>query len=186
MEHSRLGASIAHRWINCAGSVSLCEGIPSTTSVYAREGLAAHEVAARALRESTDADAWVGTQFHGVEVTDEMAEHVQVFLVAVREAIREDPDSLLLVEQQFTLQALNPPEPMFGTSDAEVYQPRREKLVVFDLKYGKGVAVEVPQVAGVGCGFTGSRAAYTGAGCEVGARRLVPVLPGGGRVSCVA
>lgn len=43
--HARLGASSAHRWLNCPASVALCDGVEKTTSEYAEAGRLAHSIA---------------------------------------------------------------------------------------------------------------------------------------------
>ena len=43
--HAVLSASAAHRWMNCPGSISLCQGIPDKGSSYAEEGTLAHSLA---------------------------------------------------------------------------------------------------------------------------------------------
>ena len=43
--HARLGASSAHRWLNCPASVSLCDGVEKTTSEHAEAGRLAHSIA---------------------------------------------------------------------------------------------------------------------------------------------
>ena len=42
--HALLGASGAHRWLNCTPSARLEEGYADTTSDYAKEGTLAHEL----------------------------------------------------------------------------------------------------------------------------------------------
>ena len=44
-KHALLGASSAHRWLNCPGSARLTENMPDTTSPYAEAGRLAHEIA---------------------------------------------------------------------------------------------------------------------------------------------
>lgn len=46
-------------------------------------------------------------------------------------------------EKRFSLETLNPPVPMFGTADFVCLLRDQRKLVVADLKYGKGIAVSV-------------------------------------------
>ena len=43
--HAALGASTAHRWMSCPGSVRLAAGIEAAASTYAEEGAAAHMLA---------------------------------------------------------------------------------------------------------------------------------------------
>lgn len=47
--HHALGASSAHRWMHCPGSVAATAGIEEPDSPYAEEGTRAHEEAARCL-----------------------------------------------------------------------------------------------------------------------------------------
>jgi hypothetical protein len=138
--HSEHGASSAYRWMACPGSVALSRGIPDKTSSYALEGTAAHELAEVAYMRQRDAAFFVGTMLQGIEVTDDMAEAVQVYLDHIESVVRADDD--IRIEQRITLDALNPPRPMFGTADCVIYKPSERILHVIDYKHGAGVAVE--------------------------------------------
>jgi hypothetical protein len=138
--HATLGASSASRWIACPGSVRLSEGIPNTTSSFAQEGTAAHELAEHCLRQGKEAIEFLGEEFEEVEVTEEMAEAVQVYVDEVR---RVAEGNLLVIEQRFSLDDLKPPVPMFGTADAVIWDEKNSVLTVMDLKYGAGVPVKV-------------------------------------------
>lgn len=134
----------------CPGSVNLSETLPpnqnSSDSYAAREGSCAHELAQIALISGKDADAFVGETFHGIKVTEEMAAHVQVYLNHVQRDLslaRHSGVQKFWVERKFSLAALNPPSPMFGTADFVLYDPETRTLYVDDLKYGQGVMVEV-------------------------------------------
>jgi hypothetical protein len=63
-----------------------------------------------------------------------MAHAVQVYLNVVRPLM--DAAERFGVEQQFDLSSLNPPEPMYGTSDFWAYLEAGKLLRVVDLKYG--------------------------------------------------
>jgi hypothetical protein len=138
--HAELGASSAHRWMGCPGSVRLAATVQAPSSTYAEEGTAAHMVAERCLSGGLAAAALIGQELNGHIVDADMADHVQVYLDAVRAEV--GADDVLLVEQRFSLERLDPPAEMFGTADAVVYKPALRRLVVFDLKYGAGVPVE--------------------------------------------
>lgn len=142
-QHASLGASSAYRWMNCPGSVNLSIGIQESESVHAAEGTAAHKLADLCLRKGVDASLYAGTQIDGFEVTVEMVDAVQMFLDEVRRVAALDPQSVVFIERQFNLDDLKPPARMFGTADAMVFLPSFRKLVVLDLKYGRGVLVEV-------------------------------------------
>lgn len=152
--HSKLGASSAHRWMNCPGSVSLCEGMESKSSFAAAEGTLAHSLAEAML---------TGKRLYA---PTDMCEYLLPYVDAVRAACKAK--GVLLVEQRFALPQVHPA--CFGTADAVVWQPRKKLLHVFDLKYGAGVAVEVednPQLkyyalgALLSCGYPAKRVRVT-------------------------
>lgn len=125
----------------CPGSVRLSAGIPNTTSDFAREGTAAHALAELALRKAADPALWIGTTVEGVEVTEDMADFVRVYTDVCRGVMSELSEHW--IEHRFSLGALNPPAPMFGTADFVAYNATDRELIVCDLKYGQGVVVEV-------------------------------------------
>ena len=49
-KHARLSASSAHRWLECPPSVAATEHLPDETSIFAKEGSAAHEAAEYKVR----------------------------------------------------------------------------------------------------------------------------------------
>jgi len=61
-EHSRLGASGAHLWGNCAGSVQMREHFREDEGIEAMEGNAMHEVFAQALATSRNAAEFLGAK----------------------------------------------------------------------------------------------------------------------------
>lgn len=50
-KHALLGASSAHRWLNCPGSARLTENMPDSVSPYAEAGRLAHEIAELKARQ---------------------------------------------------------------------------------------------------------------------------------------
>lgn len=150
----KLRPSSAYRWIACPGSVRMEDGLPDQTSVFAAEGTAAHFVAEQCLKYGYQAKRFIGQivyvhdsraefePFHekaqGFEVTYEMVDAVQVYLDEVRSHVNPAEGDELHVEQWLTL----PEIPNYGgTADAIVHKHKAKKLVVLDLKYGRGVAV---------------------------------------------
>jgi hypothetical protein len=142
--HSSLGASSAHRWLSCPGSIRLSKGMPSISSEYAKEGTAAHELGETCIRSGTDAIAHLGAQItvQGTifEVTEEMAAAVQVYLDTVRADLAVvGQGAKLSLEHKFHLDWLYPG--LYGTNDAMIDQPFG-LLRVYDYKHGAGVAVD--------------------------------------------
>lgn len=137
--HATLGASSAHRWMACPGSVELTRDIPDRDTDYSREGTAAHELAELCLSKDVAAALYQGTELHGFEVDADMVAGVQLFLDTVK--ARVGHNGQMWSERRVDLAALNPPAPMFGTLDAQALAGRR--LSIIDLKYGRGVIVEV-------------------------------------------
>lgn len=149
--HSTLGASSAHRWCSCPGSVALIAKAPRPPdSPYAIEGSGAHALGERVLRNKPGpAASWyIGRESEvenfpqGLKITEEMADHVQDYVDFVRNVWNALPGSELLVEHRFKLTHLHPK--FWGTCDAVVMQPFGE-LHVFDFKYGAGVEVDVEE-----------------------------------------
>ncbi len=164
--HATLAPSAAKRWLNCPGSVKLSEGIPNTTSVFAAEGTAAHELAAHCLETgddpSTFIDMWVdikakdsSARFVDLDeppdedlryfpVTEEMTDAVAMYVEHVKSlAARAKGEVLVESEQRLDMTHLHPS--IFGTGDATVLDIEARHLHVIDLKYGKGVAVDADE-----------------------------------------
>lgn len=134
--HAQLSPSSAARWLACPGSVALCRDLPDTSSKYADEGTDAHQLAAICLTTSTDAADYVGRRMELGHVVDaEMAAHVQSYVNYVR-----DLGGVLMVEQRLPITSITGEPEAEGTSDAVVLLG--DELVVVDLKYGMGEAVE--------------------------------------------
>lgn len=150
--HSKLGASAAHRWLNCAGSISLTdklysEGlIKSYTNRAAAEGTAAHLVFASCMEDGDDAVSMKDMEIEVADwifiVDDEMVAGVQEALDWVRARIsKAKADGFevhVYVErgmESFT------DEDAFGTGDVIIHIVN-DRLIVGDLKYGRGITVE--------------------------------------------
>lgn len=144
ISHSYIGASAAHRWLKCPGSVKLARQVPNQSSEYADEGTAAHEICARALAEGREAWEFAGDTVRVGEkdwpVTDEMVESVQLYLDTIANDAQKGAE--VLVEHKFSL--IDVHEDLYGTSDCVVFDEKRNggHLFVYDFKYGVGVAVD--------------------------------------------
>lgn len=168
-EHALLSASGANRWLNCTPSARLEMKVQEKESVYAKEGTLAHQFGNIALdhfsgylddkayqselkKNRTELKKFrslLKASSDPVKGIDEMEGEVEKYtdyiierLSALRSA---DPTSTLLVEQKFDLSAYI--EKGFGTGDAVLIGDN--KIIICDLKYGKGVPVyakENPQL----------------------------------------
>jgi hypothetical protein len=90
----------------------------------------------------------LGTSIQNFEVTEEMADAVSVYVDYCR-AI-SNHTGYVAVEEKFNLGSLNPPAPMYGTGDYVSFKFMSGVLEIVDLKFGRGVVVEVqdnPQLA---------------------------------------
>jgi len=147
MAHAKLSPSGAHRWMRCAGSAVLEAQYPDRGSVYAREGSAAHELAAIVLEgDEANAQGYVGMKVEfqdGGEtvqwlVTQDMADHVDDYVKLVRERAE---GKTLLIERRVPIGHITGEQGASGTSDAIIIDTDQETIEVIDLKFGMGVQV---------------------------------------------
>lgn len=147
MAHAKLSPSGAHRWMRCSGSVVLEAQYPDRGSVYAREGSAAHELAALILETVAEsAQPYVGKEIEFMDgdeevvwpITQDMADHVDDYVKLVREKAE---GKTLLVERKVPIGHITGEEGATGTSDAIILDTAGKTIEVIDLKYGMGVRV---------------------------------------------
>lgn len=149
IKHSKIGASSASRWMNCPGSVRLCENTARRSSEYADEGTAAHALAEICLNKAFEikdgqirvqnAHDYLGQIVEGQPVTEDMAEAVNVYLNEVYADYK--PEDEQEFEVRFSLNTLH--TGLFGTADRVRYRPSTKTLRITDYKHGAGVPVEV-------------------------------------------
>jgi hypothetical protein len=139
--HAKLAPSAAHRWINCPGSIRLSEGIEEKSSVFADEGTAAHELAEWCLSSFKDPATRFGDfiTVNGCdfEIDEEMVDSVQLYVETVKSLVEPGDE----VEYEAKLDLRHIPGMGFGTGDATIFKPKKRRLVIVDLKYGRGVPV---------------------------------------------
>ena len=140
MSHALFAPSAAERWLACPGSIALGKDAPRTSSEFAAEGTAAHELASQAFDLGLEAADFIGQTFeadgYSFTVDEDMAAHVQTFLDHVD---REPGDHLCEIKVPLSdvLQVAD----QFGTADRVVLDAENGVLQVHDLKYGRGVQV---------------------------------------------
>ncbi len=149
--HAVLSASAAHRWMNCPGSISLCQGIPDKGSSYAEEGTLAHSLAELIinynLSRMTKAEFKKAMKdiesnsFYCQEMQDYIKDYTERIWELMNEAKAVCKDAELLTEQRLDFSAWVPGG--FGTGDVVIVY---DKVIhICDLKYGKGVGVSAEQ-----------------------------------------
>lgn len=136
--HATLGASSAHRWAVCGGSVKAEQGLGDKTSSFAQEGTAAHELGEICLKLGDDPAEWVGRNL--VDMPDwvvdaDMAHHVTTYVDYVRNAAKGADD----VQYEQRVDYSDWVGGGFGTADAVIL--KGDTIQVCDLKFGRGVQV---------------------------------------------
>ena len=150
--HSEFGGSSASRWMNCPGSVALARTVPpAPSSVYADEGTRAHSVAEYCLvnqiwntRDLLVIPGAIKAQQEGSlpELTNEIMDAVQLYLDEIHSDMQDAEDSVLLVEERFTLKLSTIEDgEVFGRNDAMLYSKSKRRLITYDYKHGVGVSV---------------------------------------------
>jgi len=152
--HSNISPSAASRWVACPGSVALCAASPKQkTSPAAAEGTACHELGEKLLKKTitrAQLTAMEGENIKvedfDIEITEEMIEGAIFYADTIEERVAElkaqGKPAPVVLEVEKKVVATSIDEHVYGTTDAAAYQ-KGNTLIVGDLKYGKGVVVEV-------------------------------------------
>ena len=143
-KHARLSASGAKRWINCPRSVALEEQFPDTTSEYAEEGTKAHAIAEILLKKNLGLinarSADEALKRHDPYPT-EMLDYAKIYVDNCMESYQSESlghkDAIAMIEAKVSFSQWV--QSGFGTCDFLVLAGNR--LIIRDLKYGKGVPV---------------------------------------------
>lgn len=155
--HSEWSASGFKRIMLCPGSKVLEKGAPRSSSSYAAEGTAAHEVLEMCLVHNKPASAYLGRIIEAdgfdIEVDEDMVENLQGVIDRVKAYAGDDgvifPEQRLYYGEQIGVDRDNG----WGTGDVTI--AKGKTLIIIDLKYGKGQWVDVvenPQLMLYGVG----------------------------------
>lgn len=144
-------ASGAKRWLACPASVALSRWVArQSANIYAKEGIAAHTLAERALQSGISPDRYIGNilhceQFYGPNFTwkvdSEMAFAVAIYFQFVRTLQNRTKHTKVYLETKYPLSHISPK--LRGTADTTIIQDKT--LIVIDYKHGKGVPVSVEE-----------------------------------------
>lgn len=147
-QHAILSASGAHRWLECTPSAQLEQQFPTSTSEYAEEGTAAHELAELTARyflgeiSEMEFEAKRDELAKGPYYTAEMQEcandYARLVLQKIEAARETCPDAF--VELEVKVDFSKYVKDGFGTADCVIVADNL--LEIIDFKYGKGVRVE--------------------------------------------
>jgi hypothetical protein len=189
--HARFSPSGSKRVMECPGSLRMQEHIPDRRSSFADEGTAAHELAERCAREGIRAedlaDFYVNLDAPEAQrvtiapvggrsflVDSEMVDGVQLYLDTCAGVLAAaSPQVEHSYETWVDLSGVSGMEG--GTADFMAYDPATQKVVVADLKYGRGVAVEPSENTQLLCYALGVVNRYHNRG--VGDIELIVVQP---------
>lgn len=155
--HSLFSASGGPKWFGCPGSLVLEQSAPQDTgSVYAREGTAAHFLASESLEAGKHPREYLGrVVFVGDDATwtydaartafpidQDMVDNVAKYTESIT-ALADRLGGTLLVEQRLNYSEYLQvdADQAWGTGDAVILTD--DEIIVGDLKYGRGEAVEV-------------------------------------------
>lgn len=146
IEHSKLGASSASRWMNCPASIRLSEDLPPEAfkaEEPAAEGTAAHELAAMCLQTKSDAWEHAGKVYkvsgYEFEVDQDMIEAVQGYIDFVWGLMSKYDDAVLHIERSLS-SFLH--DQAFGTADVTIEVPSKRLMIIVDYKHGRHIVCE--------------------------------------------
>lgn len=149
--HAKLSASGSKRWLSCTPSAELESHFEESTSDFAEEGTAAHELSEIWLKyHLAQIKPWEHGKLWGKakkgkyysrEMEDYVQGYVSIVLERVSEARKRSKDAAVLLEQRLDFSAWVPDG--FGTGDVLIIAD--DTMEVIDLKYGKGVPVSAEE-----------------------------------------
>lgn len=146
IEHSLLGASGSKRWLACQASYVVHKHLTESqilqdkTSTYARQGSAAHDLAARCLEDDLEPFEFFGQKIGGFEVGDSRdgidMNAISTYVDYCSSLIQIG--GMKLIEKSLGFPKIH--RLLFGTVDFAFYKPK-VGLWIVDYKNGAGIAV---------------------------------------------
>ena len=148
-----MSASSSKRWLNCTPSARLEEQFGrEDAGPYAEEGTAAHALAEHKVKKCLRKRSKRPVSDYQCDEMEECTDGYASYVMEQVELAKQDcKDPVVLIEQRLDYSAYVPEG--FGTGDLLIVADKT--LIVIDLKYGKGVAVDAewnPQMMLYGLG----------------------------------
>jgi len=134
-DHAAASPSSAEMWMNCPASVTLADGRTRPSSLYAKEGTAAHQIAEMVLAGELFPPGRITVEGSEFIVGLPMLRALNPYIDFVQKLVDGGAD--VRVEQRVRLDWAD--GLVWGTTDC--VGKRGGVLDIVDLKYGKGVAV---------------------------------------------
>ncbi|MCZ8518864.1 DUF2800 domain-containing protein [Paenibacillus caseinilyticus] len=146
--HARLSASGSKRWLSCTPSAALEDSFEESSSSFADEGTAAHELSelhlARFLKlideetyQQKLQDFKDTEKYYSQSMDDFVQVYVDIVIEKINEARARCADPAVLLEQKLDFSNWVPDG--FGTGDVVIVSDGVAEVI--DLKFGKGVPV---------------------------------------------
>ena len=137
--HSKIvGGSTAKRVMHCPGSVALSATVPPRpSSKYADEGTLLHDIIARVLEHSQPPEFYLGTEYEGIVLTQDLIDRKLAPALAALEEIDPTHDMVFMAEAKVGFGDLIPG--VFGSTD--LLGNLGGRAIVLDWKFGDGVMV---------------------------------------------
>lgn len=139
--HSVIGPSKSHRWLNCSRSVIMERDKPENQNDAALEGDAAHWVAEKILTSYK----LPGDIYHpqpgdktndGYEITEQMIDGAKLYVTDVLKIAQNFGGmSKLMIEDTVSIPRIH--QDCFGTVDCWVFDEKLKTLYVWDFKFGR-------------------------------------------------
>jgi len=179
LAHSTWSASKFESIMLCPGKIVLEADKPNSSSKYAAEGTAAHQVLTWALQQDKPAAHFVSSVItvdgHIFEVDDDMARHVQVTIDYVTDLCGDDGIHFADIRVNYSSYLDTPELEAWGTADVVI--ARGEELIVVDFKYGMGVEVSAERNPQMSLYGLGALQAYQGVAADFSKVRLAISQP---------
>jgi hypothetical protein len=137
--HSKIvGGSTAKRVMHCPGSVALSATVPPRpSSKYADEGTLLHDIIARVLEHSQPPEFYLGTEYEGIALTEDLIDRKLAPALAALDEIDPAQGMVFMAEAKVGFGDLIPG--VFGSTD--LLGNLDGRAIVLDWKFGDGVMV---------------------------------------------